>query len=57
MPHDIFLRYMSQEASECVLVTVLEASNMLAIHAKRHTLMAKDIKAVNKTLAFFGHHF
>jgi len=38
-------------AAEAYLVTMLEASNLAAIHAKRVTVMPKDIHLARK---FFG---
>jgi histone H3 len=37
-----------QEAAECFLIGLLSDSNMLAIHAKRVTLMEKDIQLTRK---------
>lgn len=37
-----------QEASEAYLVALLEDSNLLAIHAKRVTIMAKDIQCARR---------
>eukprot|EP00768_Dysnectes_brevis_P001087 gnl/Dysnectes_brevis/125_a148_8704.p1 GENE.gnl/Dysnectes_brevis/125_a148_8704~~gnl/Dysnectes_brevis/125_a148_8704.p1 ORF type:complete len:155 (+),score=40.56 gnl/Dysnectes_brevis/125_a148_8704:138-602(+) len=39
-----------QEASESFLVTLLEDANLLAIHAKRVTLMDKDLKCLLRIL-------
>jgi histone H3/H4 len=33
-----------REASECILTSVFEDSYLLSIHAKRVTLMAKDMQ-------------
>lgn len=37
-----------QEASESYLVGLLEDSNLCAIHAKRVTIMPKDIQLANR---------
>nr|BAE02657.1 centromere specific histone H3 variant [Luzula nivea] len=37
-----------QEASECFLVNLLESANMLAIHARRVTIMKKDIQLARR---------
>lgn len=37
-----------QEATEAMLVTVFELSNLYALHAKRVTVMAKDLQLVRR---------
>ena len=37
-----------QEASEAYLIALLEDSNLLAIHAKRVTIMPKDIQLARR---------
>ena len=37
-----------QEASEAYLIALLEDSNLLAIHAKRVTIMPKDIQIARR---------
>jgi len=43
-----------QEGAEAYLVTVLYQSNLLAIHSKRETLMAKDIELQQVLMADNG---
>jgi histone H3/H4 len=40
--------FSSQEAAEAFLVSLLEDSNLVAIHAKRVTLQAKDIQLAKR---------
>ena len=42
------LLFSSQEAAEAFLVSLLEDSNLVAIHAKRVTLQAKDIQLAKR---------
>lgn len=37
-----------QEAAEAYLIEILEDSNMLAMHAKRRTIMPRDIQMVRR---------
>jgi len=37
-----------QESAECMLVTVFEISNLYALHAKRVTIMAKDLQLTRR---------
>ncbi|GAB4815634.1 hypothetical protein N2152v2_008090 [Parachlorella kessleri] len=46
----------AQEAVEAVLTTLLGAGNLCAIHAKRVTLMPKDLQLVKRILKDFGMH-
>ena len=45
------LTYACHRASEAYLTNLLEASNLAAIHAKRVTVMPKDIQLTRR---FFG---
>lgn len=43
-----------QEASESFIVGMLEASQLLAVHGRRITLMEKDVKMWTRLAAMFG---
>jgi histone H3 len=44
----IFSTFPSQEASEAYLVSLFEDTNLCAIHAKRVTIMPKDIQLARR---------
>lgn len=43
-----------QEATEAFMVNLFESTNLCAIHAKRVTIMQKDIQLARRLRAAFG---
>lgn len=48
MPRNVLCFVLTQEASEAYLVGLFEDTNLCAIHAKRVTIMPKDIQLARR---------